>query len=618
MGGIAGIFHPATPKPVDPARIAAMIAAQSHRGPDGEGIWTAPGVGLGHRRLAIVDPAGSVQPMRSGALTVSFDGEIHNFAALRTELEAKGAQFATAGDTEVLLHGWRAWGPDLLDRLDGMFAFALHDADRAMLFLARDRLGVKPLHYVALADGSVAIASELKGLLAHPLLRRVPDVTAIEDYLAYGYVPDDNCLIAGVRKLAAGHFLLIERGKPVPAQRRWWDVSFADRVSGSPATLGEELRERMRRAVRSRMVADVSLGALLSDGIDSAAVVALMAESSPKAVPTATIGGSDARHVASEIATRFATDHRDRLADDGDPVAMDALAAMFDEPFADVGALATFQVCALAKERVTVALTGDGGDEIFAGHRRYKTYRAEERVRGLIPPDLRRKMFGTLGTWAPTMVRAKARLLALADDDGEAYAQAAAVTSAALRTRLFTPQARAALQGHRAEDRYIAAMRDAPARDPLDRAQYADLTIRLPGDTLTRIDRASMAVGLEMREPMLDHRLVEFAATLPLSMRLRGGGGKWLMRRSLAPYLPREILHRRPGTVVSPVGGWFRGALADDAAALPRSRMLSETGWFDMPALARLAEDHRAGTADHGSTLWQFMMLDRSLRHLFG
>ena len=628
MCGIAGIFHPATPKPVDPNRIAAMIAVQAHRGPDGEGVWTAPGVGLGHRRLSIIDLAGSPQPMRSGALTVTYNGEIYNFAALRAELEAKGAQFATAGDTEVLLHGWRAWGPDLLSKLNGMFAFALHDADRGALFLARDRLGVKPLHYVALSDGSLAFASELKGLLAHPLLRRAPDLTAVEDYLAYGYVPDDACLVAGVRKLAAGYFLLVERGKPVPAPRRWWDVSFADRASGSAAKLGEELLDRMRRGVRSRMVADVPLGAFLSGGVDSSAVIALMAEASPTAVRTATIGfdeaGHDERRYADDIARRFATDHRERIVAAADVTLADTLTAHFDEPFADASALATYRLCALARENVTVALSGDGADETMAGYRRYKFHTAEERVRGMLPPDLRRRVFGTLGAhypkadWAPRVLRGKSTLLALAQDGGEAYARAVGVTTPELRARLFTPHARAALRGHRAEDRYVAAMREAPARDPLDRAQYADLKIWLPGDILTKIDRTSMAVGLEAREPLLDHRLVEFAATLPPSMRLRGGEGKWLMKKSLERHLPRDILHRRKMGFVTPVGAWFRKALADDAAGLARSRIFGETGWFDMPALARVAEDHRAGIADHGRTLWQFVMLERSLKHLFG
>ena len=369
MCGIAGLYYPFTPKPVDPARIRAMADVQAHRGPDGSGVWTAPGVGLGHRRLSIIDVAGSPQPMAStdGALTVTYNGEIYNFASLRAELQAGGAVFTTAGDTEVLLHGWEAWGPAMLDRLNGMFAFALHDARRQCLFLARDRLGVKPLHYVELSDGGVAFASELKGLLAHPLLRRAPDICAVEDYLAFGYVPDDTCLVAGVKKLPAGHALMIERGKPVPAPSRWWDVDFSRRATGSAKALEEELVALLRDAVTSRMVADVPFGAFLSGGVDSSAVVALMAEASRGAVRTCTIGfdekSLDERAYAGEIARRFATTHRERIVAADDFSLIDTLVHAFDEPFADASALATYRVCELAREDVTVALSGDGADE---------------------------------------------------------------------------------------------------------------------------------------------------------------------------------------------------------------------------------------------------------------
>ncbi|MGU3390963.1 XrtA/PEP-CTERM system amidotransferase [Sphingomonas sp. M1A8_2b] len=628
MCGIAGIFHPGTPKPVEPNRVLAMIAAQAHRGPDGDGIWTAPGVGLGHRRLSIIDLEGSPQPMSDGTLTITYNGEIYNFAELREELIARGAIFRTEGDTEVLLHGWRAWGPSMLDRLNGMFAFAIHDSQAHTLFLARDRMGVKPLHYVELADGSLAFASELKGLLAHPQLRRVPDLHAVEDYLAFGYVPDDSCIVAGVKKLAAGHFLLVERGRPVPQPRKWWDIDFSNRATGSAKALGEELVDRMRAGVRSRMVADVPLGAFLSGGVDSSAVVALMAEASAKAVRTCTIGfdeaGHDERAYADTVARRFATDHRERVVASGDFGLIDTLVASFDEPFADASALATYQVCALARESVTVALSGDGADEALAGYRRYKFQAAEERVRGLLPAHLRTEVFGTLGRfypkadWAPRPLRAKSTLLALAQGGGEAYARSVGVTSPELRAQLFTPGARGRLGGYRAEDRYVATMADAPARDAIDRAQYADIKHWLPGDILTKVDRTSMAVGLEAREPLLDHRLVEFCATLPATMRLHRGEGKWLMKKAMEPYLPREILYRQKMGFVTPISAWFRGVLAGEAIALAKSRTLVETGWFDMATIARIAEEHRAGRAEHGRTLWQCVMLERSMKRMFG
>ena len=630
MCGIAGLFYPATPKPVDPARVAAMADAMAHRGPDGAGVWTAPGVGLSHRRLSIIDIAGSPQPMASADArhAIVFNGEIYNYRELRRELIDRGCVFRTDGDTEVLLHGYAQWGPALLDRLVGMFAFAIHDAATQTLFVARDRLGVKPLHYVELADGALAFASELKGLLAHPLLRRAPDIRAVEDYLAFGYVPDDACIVAGVKKLPAGHFLLIERGRPVPAPRQWWDVSFADRARGSAAALEEELLALMREGVRSRMVADVPLGAFLSGGVDSSAVVALMAEASRQAVKTCTIGfdeaGHDERGYAAQVAQRFATAHHERVVRSGDVALIDTIVHAFDEPFADASALATYQVAALARETVTVALSGDGADEALAGYRRHRFQHAEERVRGIVPAAWRAPLFGTLGRawpkadWAPRPLRAKTTLLALAGDGAEGYARSVGVTTPEVRAALFTDAAKRALAGHRAEDRYVAAMRDAPARDALDRAQYADLKIWLPGDILTKTDRTSMAVSLEVREPLLDHRLIAFAARLPVGMRLRGGQGKWLMKKAMQRYLPREILYRPKMGFVTPVSAWFRGPLAEEAAGLARSRTLADTGWFDLDRLARLAETHRHGREEHGRTLWQFVMLERSLTRLFG
>lgn len=625
MCGIAGLFHLETAKPVDPARVRQMIDAMAHRGPDGSGVWTAQGVGLGHLRLSIIDLGGGAQPMLSadGALVLSYNGEIYNFREVRRDLEALGAQFRTDSDSEVLLHGWRAWGAGLLDRINGMFAFAIYDARSQSLFLARDRLGVKPLHYAQLADGSVAFASELKGLLANPAVRREIDPRAIEDYFAFGYVPDDACWIAGVKKLPAAGFLLLERGKPMPTPSRWWDVDFSKRATGSVADLEAEMRERLRESVTSRMMADVPLGAFLSGGVDSSSVVAFMAEASSKPVQTCAIGFDSAAHdetrYAEMIAARFATDHRQRIVAADDYAAADTIARMFDEPFADASALGTWRVSQLARETVTVALSGDGADEIFAGYRRYKFQHAEERVRGLLPAGWREPVFGTLGRvypkadWAPQMFRAKSTFQALAMGGGAAYAQAVGVTPPEERATLFSDSLKRSLAGHCAEDRYIATMANAPARDPLDRAQYADLKIWLPGDILTKVDRTSMAVSLEAREPLLDYRLVEFAATLPVSMRLRGGEGKWLMKRTMRGVLPDEILYRRKMGFVTPVSAWFRGPLATEARRLAD---LADTGWFERATLERVAEDHIAGRRDHGRLLWQLAMFEKALKLL--
>ncbi|MBD3745688.1 MAG: amidotransferase 1, exosortase A system-associated [Sphingopyxis terrae] len=630
MCGIAGIYHLETAKPVDPARLRAMLHPMSHRGPDGSGEWTAPGVGLGHLRLSIIDIEGSPQPMASDdeAVTISFNGEIYNFRQLRAELEDRGHRFRTSGDTEVILAAWRQWGPDCLSRLNGMFAFAIHDHQRGCLFLARDRLGVKPLHFARLSDGSIAFASELKGLLRHPLLRREANLSAVEDFLALGYVPDDNCIMAGVSKLGAGHYLLLERGKPFPAPICWWSPDFSNRIRASEGEAAEHLVHLMRAAVTDRMVADVPLGAFLSGGVDSSAVVALMAEASAKAVKTCTIGfdqaAFDETAYAATIADRFATDHRTRTVAAADFALVDRIADMFDEPFADASALPTYRVCELAREEVTVALSGDGADEAFAGYRRLVFHHQEERLRSLIPAVLRRNLLGPLARvwpqmdWAPRPLRARATLASLSKSGAEGYAEAVGVTGPDQRARLFNDAAIRALGDHVAETRYWQAMAEAPARERLDRAQYADLKIWLPGDILTKTDRMSMAVSLEAREPLLDYRLVEFAASLPAAMRVKGGTGKAILKQAMERYLPHDILYRPKMGFVTPVSHWFRGALTEQARALAHSGTLARTGWFDMAEIERVVAAHQSGRRDHGRLIWQFFMLEKSLAKLFG
>ncbi|WP_374527829.1 XrtA/PEP-CTERM system amidotransferase [Novosphingobium sp.] len=628
MCGIAGLYHLSTPKPVDPARIERMCDAMAHRGPDGHGIWTAPGVGLGHRRLSIIDVAGSPQPMASsdGRVMLVFNGEIYNYRELREELRAGGAMFHTDGDSEVIIAAWQRWGPQCVSRLHGMFAFAIYDLEARSLFLARDRLGVKPLFYAALSDGSLIFASELKGLIAHPLLRREVDPLAIEDYLAWGYVPDHRSILTGVHKLPAGSSLLLRHDRALPAPNQWWDVSFAERRKGRAADLEAELLHLLRQAVSSRMVADVPLGAFLSGGVDSSSVVALMAEASGAPVKTCSIGfdvaGLDETSYADQVARRFATDHRARTVSPDDFDHADDLAAMFDEPFADASALPTWRVCQLARETVTVALSGDGADEALAGYRRHAFQHGEDRLRAILPQSLRGPVFGGLGAiypkadWAPRPLRAKSTLLALAGSSEQGYARAIGVTPPELRQTLYSPDFLRERGEYRAEQPFEAMMRSAPARSGLDRAQYADLRFWLPGDILTKVDRTSMAVSLEAREPLLDHRLIEFAATLPEGLRLKRGQGKWLMKKAMRRYLPDEILYRQKQGFVTPIADWFRGPLAGAARAISSSTSLARTGWFDTRRLGDIAEAHISGRSDHSRLLWQLLMLDKSLIRL--
>jgi asparagine synthase (glutamine-hydrolysing) len=352
-----------------------------------------------------------------------------------------------------------------------------------------------------------------------------------------------------------------------------------------------------------------------------------MAEASRGAVETCSIGFDvpelDESRFAAQVAERFATNHRSRLVAVDDFGLIDTLVSAFDEPFADASALATYRVSELAREKVTVALSGDGADESMAGYRRYRLFMGEEKARGLFPAGARRWL-GRLGDhyprldWAPQFLRARTTLQALGQPSGLAYAGAVGITPPELRARLYRDGFRRSLDGYQAEQRYARVMRNAPADDPLSRAQYADLKIWLPGDILTKVDRASMAVSLEAREPLLDHRLVEFAARLPARMRLRGGTGKWLMKKAMERYLPPEILHRRKMGFVTPVSAWFRGPLADQASAVAHGSALAEMGWFDEAAIVRIAAEHRSGRFEHGRLLWQLLMLEKSLQRLFG
>lgn len=628
MCGIAGIFHCGTPKPVDPRRVERMTDAMLHRGPDGGDVWTDHGVGLGHRRLSIIDIAGSPQPMHSidGRCVLVFNGEIYNYRELRRELKEVGAQFRTDGDSEAILAAWQQWGPDCLSRLDGMFAFAIYDRADKTLFLARDRFGVKPLFMAHLSDGSLAFASELKGLLAHPLLRREVDPLAVEDYLTWGYVPDHRSILKGVEKLPAGHYRLLRHDQSPAAPVQWWDIDFSRRHKGSTTDLSAQLLHLMREGVESRMVADVPLGAFLSGGVDSSSVVALMAEASREPVNTCSIGfdvaALDETSYARRIAEQFGTNHRERIVDPNDFGAVDLLAGMFDEPFADASALPTWRVCQLARENVTVALSGDGADEAFAGYRRQVFHAREEQVRSIFPRALRQPVFGTLGKlwpkadWAPQVFRAKSTFQALGASGEEGYARALSVTPPELRALLYTEAMQHQLGEYRAEQPFIAMMQGAPARSGLDRAQYVDLKFWMPGDILTKVDRTSMAVSLEAREPLLNHRLVEFGAGLPHSARIKGRQGKWLLKHTMQRMLPHDVLYRPKQGFVTPISEWLRGPLQSEALGVANSGVLGETGWFSTSHLKYLAEQHIAGRSDQARLLWQLMMLDRSLRHL--
>jgi asparagine synthase (glutamine-hydrolysing) len=629
MCGIAGIFDTRGQKPVDRDLLMRMTDALHHRGPDDAGYHTAPGVGLGHRRLSIIDlsPLGH-QPLfnEDGTVCVTFNGEIYNFLELFEQLRALGHTFRSRCDTEVIVHAWEEWKEDCVKHFQGMYAFAVWDAPNETLFLARDRFGEKPLYYATLDDGQFIFGSELKALLLHPGLRRDLDPQAVADYFSYGYVPDPRTIYRGVAKLPSAHSLTLRRGKPVPAPREYWDVSFRTGTVPDEAALCEELVERLRSAVRMRMMADVPLGAFLSGGVDSSAVVAMMAASSETPVNTCSISFDDAAYdesrYAEMVAQRFKTNHFSRAAAANDFDSLDRLAGFYDEPFADSSALPTYLVCALARERVTVALSGDGGDEIFGGYRRYYWHQNEHRVRSLLPSILRAPVFGLLGAvypkldWAPRFLRAKATLQNLARDGTEAYFNTVCAIPEQVRNRLFSPAQQRELQGYQPIDILRRHVDRAQTDDPLSQIQYADLKTYLPGDILTKVDRASMAVALEVRVPLLDHDLVQWLATLPSSLKLKGREGKYVFKKALEPYLPRDVLYRPKMGFAVPLKSWFRGPLRERVRQIVTTGGLVETGIFDVAYLNTLVEQHQSGAFDHSSAIWSLMMFESFLRNV--
>ncbi len=628
MCGFTGIWDSRGEAGIDRALLEKMNQTQVHRGPDEGGIHIEPGAGLAHRRLSIIDLSSGQQPLfnEDESVVVVYNGEIYNFQELAVELQAAGHVFRTHCDTEVIVHAWEEWGERCVERFRGMFAFALWDRNRRRLFLARDRLGIKPLYYAQLADGQVIFGSEMKSLLAHPDLPREEDPCAVEEYFALGYVAEPRTILRGVHKLEPGHSLLFERGRPQPEKREYWDVPFADNGIRDEAEAQRELVERLREAVRIRMIAEVPLGAFLSGGVDSSAVVAMMAGLSEDPVNTCSISFGDPRFneaaFARQVADQYHTNHQVEQVDSDDFGLLDKLSGLYDEPFADSSALPTYRVCELARKHVTVALSGDGGDENLAGYRRYRWHMNEERVRGLLPDVLRRPLFGLLGSvypkadWAPRILRAKATLQGMARDSVEGYFHSVSVMGDPLRRQLFSEGFRRELQGYTAVDVFRRHAGRAPTDHPLSLVQYIDMKTYLVGDILTKVDRASMAHSLEVRVPILDHKLVEWISGLPPEMKLHGREGKYLFKKALEPHLPHDILYRQKMGFSIPLADWFRGPLRERVRDSLLGETLGDSGIFNRAFLADMLEQHQSGRRDYSAGIWTLLMYDAFRRNV--
>ncbi|HZF66985.1 MAG TPA: asparagine synthase (glutamine-hydrolyzing) [Gemmatirosa sp.] len=610
MCGIAGYAGWTRAAERGTSDLRRMCGAIRHRGPDDEGHFVAPGVALGMRRLSIIDVSGGRQPIgnEDGSVQVVFNGEIYNHRTLQRELEGRGHRFATSSDTETLVHLYEEDGDRLVHRLRGMFGFALWDARRHRLLVARDRLGIKPLYYFASDDG-VAFASEVRSLRALEGLTLDVDPGAVADYLAFGYVPEPSCIYRGVRKLPPGHLLTWDREHGVRVERYWSPVRETLRIDEDEAV--EELRRRFADAVGCHLEAEVPLGAFLSGGVDSSAVVAQMARLMDRPVRTFSIGFAEdayneAPH-AARVARALGTEHTELIVRPDADTIIERVILGFDEPFADSSALPTFLVSELARRHVTVALSGDGGDELFGGYTRY----AETLARPVLPAALHRPL-GALARSLPVGMRGRGRLLNLSRSR---HGQYTGWVASPLDPR-EGGVARADLPGGR---RPLASLL-APlfdeiggADDPLRWMTLTDVQTYLPGDILTKVDRMSMAVSLEARVPLLDHEFAEFALALPSALKRRDGTGKWIFRRAVEGLVPPSVLEKPKQGFGVPLEHWMRNELRHRVEAVLRPD--SPIGRFvDARAVARLAAEHLRGHRDQSMALWSLLVLDVWLR----
>jgi asparagine synthase (glutamine-hydrolysing) len=616
MCGIAGIYNYATDEPVDAATLRRMTDVLVHRGPDDEGFYVEGAVGLGHRRLSIIDISGGRQPLfnEDGSIAIVFNGEIYNYLELRRIVEDRGHRLRTKTDTETIVHLYEDFGADCVKMLRGMFAFALWDARRQTLLLARDRVGKKPLYY-ADSGGSLIFGSELKAVIEHANAPREIDPQAVADYFSFQYIPAPKTIFRAVRKLRAGHYLMVTPRSVT--DHEYWDIDFSQQESRSEQEWRESLLDAFRESVDLRLVGEAPLGAFLSSGVDSSAVVAMISRVTKGPVVTASVGFKGEKHSETTDARAFAeqigAEHHERIVETDAARAIEKLAWHYDEPFADSSAIPAYYVSQVARQFVTVALSGDGGDENFIGYRRYVFDAFENRVRAYAPMELRRPLFGALAAvypkadWLPRTFRAKATLKNLSLDPAEGYYHSVYGAVANYRDILLGRGARAALNGYDPFEVFLEHYQRPRNADPLTRAQYVDIKTYLTDDILTKVDRASMAVSLEVRCPLLDHRLMELAARIPSNLKLRGCEGKYIYKQAMKALLPAETLARPKQGFVAPVAGWLRKELR----AFANDALFDSTAndeWLDRAVMGRLWKEHQSGLRDYSRPLWTALM----------
>lgn len=619
MCGICGKVYFDPRRTVTRAELERMSQTLEHRGPDGEGMWTNGHVGLAHRRLAIIDlrtVAGQPMSNEDGSIWVTYNGEIYNFRELRTELASRGHTFRTTSDTEVIVHAYEEYGRDCLNHFRGMFAFALWDTRTRTLFLARDRVGKKPLYYYQGYDRLV-FGSEIKALLADPAVPKEPDPVALDHYLALQYIPAPLTAFRGIRKLPAAHWLELRDGQVETGQ--YWQLRYTPKRAISMCDATAELQWHIAEAVRLRLISDVPLGAFLSGGIDSSAVVAYMARALDSPVRTFSVGFAeeafDERPFARMVAERYGTAHTELVVEA--PVAdiLPRLVWHYDEPLGDASAVPSYAIAALTRQHVTVVLNGDGGDENFAGYDRYITDRLLRRG-DIVPLPLRRALSALLQrapeSWRQRQPLHKLAKIAaiMAQTPARRYARLGGHFTPEGRQSLYTDAFRTAVIGADPEGMFVEVFGQSDAEDWTDVALNADVNLYLADDLLVKMDRASMAHALEARSPFLDHVLMEYVATLPPGFKLSGLEKKRLLKASLRDLIPDAILDRPKMGFCAPIATWFRRDLREMAYDTLLNPRATQRGYFRPQVVAQLLDAHCRGEANHAEHLWDLLMLE--------
>ena len=621
MCGIAGIYSLNDAPLAANGLVERMTTSLTHRGPDEFGYHRDAKAALGHRRLSIIDLKSGQQPLYNEDHTVSvvFNGEIYNFEEIRRQLITQGHQFRTRSDTETIVHAYEEWGSSCVNRFRGMFAFAIRDEPRDRLFLARDRFGKKPLFY-AIYDGTFVFASEMKAILADPRFTREIDDEALAAYFMLSYIPAPLTIFKGVHKLLPGHTLTIEHGRV--QQQRYWTLAFKPDRTRREADLMEELTGRIDEAVRIRLVSDVPLGAFLSGGIDSSAVVAFMAMARATPVNTFTIGfageagsAKDERQYARMMSDRYRTQHHEFEVQPDLTGVIESIVRSFDEPFADDGALPSYYVCQTARQHVTVALSGLGGDEAFLGYERYLGFRLGQWF-NRVPARVRAGVIRPLVGWLPEprsggnrINHLKRFVRAAVDDEAHRYLGFVTKIAPEYRHRLLGDNGRHANDAaDAAQERFLSHYREAPADDPLDRLLYCDIQTYLPDDILALTDRVSMCHSLEVRVPFLDHELFEFAATIPADLKLKRLQKKHFLKKSLAPLLPKPVLAHRKQGFVGPMSRWLKTDLRSQTLEALSPKRLARHGMFDGATVSRILSDHYDGRETNDTLIWSLLV----------